>query len=443
MTLELILSGIIFVGTYVAILTDAVERSLAAVSGAVLMVITGLFFGFYTETEVVTEAIDWNTIGLLLGMMMVVGILKDSGLFETLAIWAAKLARGDYFRMILLFGFLASLMSTTIDNVTTILLVAPISMSISAVLSIDPKPILLTQGLFSNIGGVATLVGDPPNIMISGAAGFHYMDYIYNLAPSVAICTLVTVIVFKFIFAEKAEEENKKIHREALEDIMDRKPTSEIADWSLLTKGLIGLTFIIVLFILHSVVTITPATVALTGAALILILTRPDMDEILSRVEWSTLLFFAGLFVVVHGVVKTGLLTKVAQGVLHLTSENLLFSALIILFLTALGSGLVDNIPFTAAMLPIVSTLSAKLTGDSNILWWALAFGAGFGGNATYIGSSANVMIVKISEDHEEPISMRYWLKYGTMITLITTAIAGAIITIQITLPVDLIFFPS
>ncbi len=443
MSLELILSGIIFAGTYVAILTDAVERSLAAVAGAVLMVITGLFFGFYTETEVVTEAIDWNTIGLLLGMMMVVGILKDSGLFETLAIWAAKLARGDYFRMILLFGFLASLMSTTIDNVTTILLVAPISMSISAVLSIDPKPILLTQGLFSNIGGVATLVGDPPNIMISGAAGFHYMDYIYNLAPSVAICTLVTVIVFKFIFAEKAEEENKKIHREALEDIMDRKPTSEIADWSLLTKGMIGLTFIIVLFILHSVVTITPATVALTGAALILILTRPDMDEILSRVEWSTLLFFAGLFVVVHGVVKTGLLTRVAQGVLHLTSENLLFSALIILFLTALGSGLVDNIPFTAAMLPIVSTLSAKLTGDSNILWWALAFGAGFGGNATYIGSSANVMIVKISEDHEEPISMRYWLKYGTMITLITTAIAGAIITIQITLPVDLIFFPS
>ncbi|MCF7875660.1 sodium:proton antiporter, partial [Candidatus Bipolaricaulota bacterium] len=294
-----------------------------------------------------------------------------------------------------------------------------------------------------NIGGVATLVGDPPNIMISGAAGLHYIDYIYNLAPTVLICTLVTVIVFKFVFAEKTEEENDKIHEEALQDIMERKPSREIADWSLLTKCLIGLGFIIVLFVLHSVVTITPATVALSGAALILIMTRPDMDEILDQVEWSTLLFFAGLFVVVHGVVNTGLLTKIAHGVISLTSGSLLFSALAILFLTALGSGLVDNIPFTAAMLPIVSTLSAKLTGDSNILWWALAFGAGFGGNATYIGSSANVMIVKISEDHEEPISMRYWLKYGTMITLITTCIAGAILTIQIVLPFDIILLPS
>lgn len=442
MTLELILSSIIFVGTYVAILTNKVERSLASVSGAVLMVTTGLYFGFYTEKEVITEAIDWNTIGLLLGMMMVVGILKDSGIFETLAIWAAKLARGDYFRMILLFGLLAAFMSTTIDNVTTILLVAPISMSISTVLGVDPKPILLTQGLFSNIGGVATLVGDPPNIMISGAAGFHYMDYIYNLAPSVAICTLVTVIVFKLVFSEKTEQENEKIHKEALQDIMDRKPSREITDWALLTNGLIGLGFIIILFILHSVITITPATVALTGAALILVLTRPDMDEILSRVEWSTLLFFAGLFIVVHGVVKTGLLTKIAHGVIQLTSGNLILSSITILFLTALGSGLVDNIPFTAAMLPIVGTLSAKLTGDSNILWWALAFGAGFGGNATYIGSSANIMIVKISEDYEEPISMKYWLKYGTLIALITTAIAGVIIAVQILSPIDLPLFP-
>lgn len=443
MTLELILSSIIFVGTFIGIFSNKVERSLASVSGAVLMVATGLYFGFYTEKEVITEAIDWNTIGLLLGMMMVVGILKDSGMFETLAIWAAKLAKGDYFRMILLFGLLAAFMSTTIDNVTTILLVAPISMSISAVLGVDPKPILLAQGVFSNVGGVATLVGDPPNIMISGAAGLHYMDYITNLAPTVVICILVTIIVFKFVFSEKTEEENEKIHEEALNEIMERKPSREIDDWSLLTYGLIGLGFIIILFILHSLIAITPATVALSGAALILILTRPDMDEIMSRVEWSTLMFFAGLFVVVHGVVKTGLLTKIAHGVIQLTSGNLVLSSITILFLTALGSGLVDNIPFTAAMLPVIGTLSAKLTGDSNILWWALAFGAGFGGNATYIGSSANVMIVKISEDHEEPISMKYWLKYGTLTTLITTLIAGLIIAIQILTPIDLSLFPT
>ncbi|MFP4201733.1 MAG: SLC13 family permease [Candidatus Acetothermia bacterium] len=443
MSIELVVSTLIFLGTYAAILSDRIERSLAAISGGVLMVATGLFFGFYTEQEVIAEAIDWNTIGLLLGMMMVVGVLKDSGIFETLAIWAAKLSRGRYFRMILLFGLLAAVMSTTIDNVTTILLVAPITMSISSVLGLDPKPILLTQALFSNVGGVATLVGDPPNIMISGAAGFHYLDYIYNLAPTVLICLFVSVILFRTVFADKAKQENEKINDEALQGIMERNATDEVADWTLLKKGLFGLAFIIVLFILHSLFAITPATVALSGATLILLMTQPNMDELLERVEWSTLLFFAGLFVVVHGVVNTGLLTKIAEGVLHVTKGDVLFSAIAILFLTALGSGLVDNIPFTAAMLPIVSTLSAKLTGSSNILWWALAFGAGFGGNATYLGSSANVMIVKISEDHEEPISMRYWLKYGTLTTLITTAVAGLAIALQILTPVQIPLLPS
>ncbi|MFW6190803.1 MAG: SLC13 family permease, partial [Candidatus Bipolaricaulota bacterium] len=340
MSIELVVSTLIFLGTYAAILSDRIERSLAAISGGVLMVATGLFFGFYTEQEVIAEAIDWNTIGLLLGMMMVVGVLKDSGIFETLAIWAAKLSRGRYFRMILLFGLLAAVMSTTIDNVTTILLVAPITMSISSVLGLDPKPILLTQALFSNVGGVATLVGDPPNIMISGAAGFHYLDYIYNLAPTVLICLFVSVILFRTVFADKAKQENEKINDEALQGIMERNATDEVADWTLLKKGLFGLAFIIVLFILHSLFAITPATVALSGATLILLMTQPNMDELLERVEWSTLLFFAGLFVVVHGVVNTGLLTKIAEGVLHVTKGDVLFSAIAILFLTALGSGL-------------------------------------------------------------------------------------------------------
>lgn len=443
MSPELLISASIFVGTYVVILTNKLERSLAAVSGGALMVGAGLIFGFYNEREVITEAIDWNTIGVLLGMMIFVGILKDTGLFETLAIWAAKLSRGDYFYMILLFGLLAAILSTTIDNITTVLLVAPISMSISSVLGVDPKPILLSQGLFSSIGGVSTLIGDPPNIMISTAGGFNYLDYIYNLAPTVIICTTVTVIVFKFIFSEKTKQENKKIHREALRDIMARKPSKEITDWSLLSKSLVTLGFIVIMFILQSVLSITPATVALAGAALILILARPDMSKILDRVEWRTLLFFAGLFVLVHGVANTALLTKIAQGVLRLTRGNLLLSALTILFLAAVGSGLVDNIPLTAVMLPIIGTLSANLPGESNILLWALAFGTGFGGNATYIGSPANEMIVTISEDHKEPISMKYWIKYGTVITLITTMIAGTVISIQIITPTDLPFFPA
>lgn len=443
MNLEILLSAVIFLGTYTAILTNKIERSLAAVVGGTSMVVVGIFSGFYTEREVITEAIDWNTIGLLLGMMIVVGILKDTGLFETLAIWAAKLSHGDYFYMILLFGILAAFMSTTIDNVTTILLVAPISMSISSVLGVDPKPILLSQGLFANIGGVATLVGDPPNIMISTAGRLSYLDFIYNLAPTAMICTIVTVIVFKFIFSEKTRQENRKIHQEALKDIMERKPSKEISDWGLLGKSLITLGSIIVLFVLQSTLSITPATVALAGAALILMLARPDMKEILDQVEWRTLLFFAGLFVVVHGVANTALLAKIAQGLLRLTRGNLLLSSLTVLFLSAIGSGLVDNIPLTAVMLPIIGTLSASLPGESNILWWALAFGTGFGGNFTYIGSPANEMIVSLSEDHQEPIKMKYWLKYGTVITLITTLIAGAVLSIQIITPVDLPLFPT
>ena len=443
MDLQLIASTIIFLGTYVAILSTKIARSLAALAGAVLMVLAGLYFGFYTEAAVVIDAIDWNTIGLLLGMMMVVGVLKDSGLFETLAVMVAKVSGNNYFRMILLFGFLAAIMSTTIDNVTTILLVAPISMSICSVLGVDPKPVLLGQALFSNIGGVATLVGDPPNIMISGAANFSYMDFINNLAPTVLISTIVTIVVFKLIFAKKTTEENDKINQEALKRIRSRSAYKEIDDWTLLKQGVFVLVLVIILFVLHNVIDITPATVALTGAALLLALTRPDMDEILSRVEWTTIIFFAGLFVVVHGVVNTGLLNLIAEGVLHLTQGHLIVSTLAILVLSAIGSGLVDNIPFTAAMIPVVASLSAQLGGSSHILWWALAFGAGFGGNSTYIGSSANVLVVKISESHKKPISLKYWLKYGTAIATITTIIAGGALVLQIITPIHIPLLPG
>ncbi|MBS3813175.1 ArsB/NhaD family transporter [Candidatus Bipolaricaulota bacterium] len=439
----LIVSAVIFVGTYVAILSNKMARSLASLAGGVLMVLAGLYFGFYTEVAVVVDAIDWNTIGLLLGMMMLVGVLKDSGIFETMAIWVAKIAGSNYFRMILLFGFLGAVLSTTIDNVTTILLVAPISMSICSVLGVDPKPILLAQALFSNIGGVATLIGDPPNIMISGAAGFSYLDFIYNLTPTVIISLIVTVIVFKIIFSQKTEEENDKVNQEALERIKSRRASEEIESISLLRKSLFSLGLVIVLFVLHNIISITPATVALTGAALLLVLTRPDMDEILDRVEWTTILFFAGLFVVVHGVVSTGLLEIIAEGVLHLTQGHLLISTIAILFLTTIGSGIVDNIPFTAAMIPVVATLSSQLGSDSGILWWALALGAGFGGNSTYIGSSANLIVVKISESHEEPITLKYWFKYATVIALITTLVAGALLGIQVATPVHIPLLPA
>lgn len=431
MELSLLISAVIFVATYAAIISGRVQRSVAAIVGAVLMVVTGLYFGFYTEEGVIEEAIDWNTIGLLLGMMLVVGVLEDTGLFETLSVWVAKLSKGRYFYIILFFGLLTALASTTIDNVTTILLVAPISLSICSELEVDPKPILLTEALFSDVGGVATLVGDPPNVMISGAAGFTYMDFIQNLAPAVIICTIASIVAFKLLFAEKAERENSKIEEKALKSLMDRDPRDEVKDWSLLWKSVSVLGFVIFLFVVHHEVGLRPASVALIGAALVLLLTRPDIERVVSRVKWTTLLFFVGLFVVVHGVVETGLLEKVASGVMSFTGSSLILSVLAILFITAFGSAVVDNIPFTAAMIPVVGQMSVHF-GAGSTLWWALALGAGFGANATYIGSSANVITVKISEDYGKPISFKYWLKHGSIIMLITTSIAALMLTLQV-----------
>lgn len=431
MELSLIVSAVIFVSTYGAIISGKVQRSVAAMFGAVLMVVAGLYFGFYTQAGVMEDAIDWNTIGLLFGMMIIVSVMEDTNLFESLSVAVAKLSRGRYFYMIMLFGLLTALASTTIDNVTTILLVAPISLSICSNLGVDPKPILLTEALFSNVGGVATLVGDPPNVMISGAAGFTYMDFISNLAPVVLICTVASVIAFKFLFAEKAEEENSKIEEESLKSFLERDPKDEIKDWNFLLKSLSSLMLVILLFIVHHELGLEPATVALIGASIILVLTRPDIEHVLSRVKWPTLIFFGSLFVIVHGVAETGLLAEISSGVVSMTSGRFILSVLAVLFITALGSAFVDNIPFTAAMIPVISTMSAHY-GSGGILWWALALGAGFGAAGTYIGSSANVIAVKVSEDYGRPISFMYWFKHGLILMLITTGIAALALTVQV-----------
>lgn len=433
MDLNLLISALIFILTFGAIVSGKIQRSIAAMGGAIAMVAVGLLLGFYGEGMAI-ESIEWNTIGLLLGMMIIVGVLEDTGMFEALSIYAAKLSRGRYFYMIMFFGFLTAFASTTIDNVTTILLVAPITLSICADLGVDPKPILLTEALFSDVGGVATLVGDPPNVMISSAAELSYMDFISNLGAVVIICTLATLIAFKLLFAEKAKEENSKIQEklEAEENPIEKNPSEEIKDWNLLKKGIFVLVLVILLFIVHHRIGLMPATVALFGAGIILAIARPEMEEIIMRVKWSTLLFFAGLFVVVGGVEQTGLLEEIAAQVLNTTAGATILSALAILLITAIGSAFVDNIPFTAAMIPIIGEMTTSLGIESSILWWALAFGAGFGANGTYIGSSANVITVKISEDYGRPISFWYWLKNGTIIMGITVGIAGLALAAQI-----------
>lgn len=433
--------------TYAAIISGRVQRSVAALVGAVSMVAAGLYFGFYTQSEVVVEAIDWNTIGLLLGMMLMVGVLEDTGMFEALAVWVVKISGGRYLYMIMLFGFLTAFASTTIDNVTTLLLVAPISLSICANLGIDPKPILLTEALFSDVGGVATLVGDPPNVMISGAAGFSYMDFVLNLAPVVIICTIASLVAFRLLFSDKAEKEDRKMKekRESSGSLLKRSPSDEVKNWDLLWKSLSVLFFVVALFVVHHEIGLKPATVALIGSAVLLMLTRPEMEQLVARVKWTTLLFFAGLFVVVYGISPggTNLLGEAASRMMNLAGGSIILSCLAILFITAFGSAIVDNIPFTAVMIPVVATMSDQLPAESGILWWALAFGAGFGANGTYVGSSANVVAVKISEDYGEPISFGYWLKYGSIIMFITVGIAALALVAQIVTPYHIPLLPG
>lgn len=448
----LAISAIIFLLTYLAIISGKVQRSVAAMVGAVAMVATGIYFGFYTEAEVIEEAIDWNTLGLLLGMMIIQGVLEDTGVFEALSVGVAKLSGGSYFRMLVLFGVLTAVASTTVDNLTTILVMAPVSFSICRRLEVDPRHLLVSEVIFSNIGGVATLVGDPPNVIISSASttfsgvpagGFTYLGFLQNLAPTVIICVLVTVVVYRIVYRSEIEEESSKINCKAMEDLMGEDPWEEIKNWALFKRSIPVFVFVILLFVVHHKIGLWPSSVAMIGAALTVLIAKPDMERLMEKVKWTSLLFFAGLFVVIYGVSETGVLPALASGVTRLSSGSLLIAAMAIIFITAFGSSIVDNIPFTIAMVPIVGEISTILGPESSILWWSLALGAGFGGNGAYIGSSAGVIAVKLSEDHGRPISFMYWLKHGTVIMMVTLAVASLMVALQIMTASDIPFLPG
>ncbi|MCO8246979.1 MULTISPECIES: ArsB/NhaD family transporter [unclassified Haladaptatus] len=415
----LIAAVTVFILTYALIISERIDRSTVAMAGAAAMVLLGIIFDYFSQEEVIT-AIDWNTIGLLLGMMLIVGILEETGLFEALAVYAAKVSRGNYYYMIVLFSVLTAIGSMTIDNVTTVLLVAPVSLRICDDLGVDAKPVLLMEATFANIGGVGTLVGDPPNIIIGSAAGLTYVNFLYNLLPVVLLSMVLTLIAFRYYLSDKIEEANETIRERTTENsILDHEPREQVKNWGLLYRSLGVLVLVTVGFALQGITGLEPATVALAGASLLLLIANQDMEEMVSRVEWTTLLFFAGLFVVVDGIAKTGVLTTVAKAIASLSTSH--YSAsIVVLLLSAVGSGIVDNIPFTAAMIPVINSMNSQLGLHGNELWWALAMGAGFGGNATYIGSSATVVAVKISERHGDPITFRYWLRYGTVIMLVT-----------------------
>jgi len=423
----LLVSTVIFVLTYVGIFSERVHRTIVSLAGAVGMIVIGTWLGFYSDTAAV-ETIDFNTITLLLGMMIVVGILHKTGLFTYLAIRAAQLTKGSPWRMMLTLGLVTTIVSMVLDNVTTLLVVAPVTLSIAEVMGMNVVPLLMSEALLSNTGGVATLIGDPPNVLIGSAAHLSFNDFLIHLGPIVLVAWLVTQTLLMLIFRRELKE--VPTNKEKLAHLNAKRALS---DPNTAKKMLIILGLMVLLFLVHDRINLNPGVVALIGAATGLLWVHPPVEEILNEVHWDILLFFLSLFVVVGGLKAAGVLDVVAEAITGITSHGIIIASLVVLWISAIMSALVDNIPFTIVMLPIIAGLASRGVNAAP-LWWALALGVGFGGNGTPIGSTANVLTVSISERSGTPITFKMWIKSGSLTAIASCIVASVALIIAIKL---------
>jgi Na+/H+ antiporter NhaD/arsenite permease-like protein len=408
----------VFVGAYVLIATEWVHRVVVALTGAALM----LLFQIVDADEAFSHelGIEWNVVFLLFGMMIIVGVLRYTGLFDYLAIWAAKRAKGKPFAVMTLLVLITAVASALLDNVTTILLVAPVTVLIAERLGAPATPFLIAEVLASNIGGTSTLVGDPPNIIIASEAGLSYVDFLTNLLPIVVVLMVVFIAMSRRLFAAALE-----FHPDRVDEVMRLDEREALVPGPLLPRALAVLGIVTVGFLLQEQLDYDPSVVALLGAGVLLLVARGDPDRYLAEVEWHTLAFFMGLFVMVGALVKTGVIEALADWVIDVTGGNLLAATMLILVVSAVLSALVDNIPYVATMAPLVAQLAASIPGDTTVLWWALALGADLGGNATSIGASANVVALGVAERAGSKIRFGEFLRFGVPVTVVTVAISA------------------
>jgi len=421
------LSLAIFVITYVGILSERIPRTIVALSGAVFMIAVGSWFSFYDVHQAV-EAIDFNTISLLFGMMIVVGTFKETGFFQYLAIRAAKLARGRPWLLMVYLGLVTSLVSMVLDNVTTIIIMVPVTVSIADILGIPVLPFLMNEVLLSNVGGVATLIGDPPNILIGSAAGFSFTDFLIHLAPIVLVAWLIAQGLLLLIFRQSLARKSTNIAH-----LMEMDEKRAIIDPLTTRRMLETLGFTIILFFIHERIGLDPGLVALAGACIGLLWVRPRLDQILKDISWDVLLFFISLFILVGGLEAGGILDLARKGIVLLAQHGTLLAALVILWGGAFASGMISNVPFTIAMLPILKGLASQGVPVAP-LWWALALGVGFGGNLTPIGAAANVLVVSLSDSMGERLTFKGWLRNGSPIALATCVIGSVALLVTIKL---------
>jgi len=401
-----IVAGVVFLITYTLIATEKLDKTLAALAGGIAMIVLAI-----VDQEHAFAAIDFNVIFLLAGMMILAGILRQTGFFQWIAIRSVKLSGGDPYKLLLILSLIAGVLSAFLDNVTTVVLIGPVTLYIATTLRVSPLPFLISEILASNIGGAATLIGDPPNILIGSASGLDFTAFLFNMGPAAILSFIVFGITLRFLFRGELH-----VHEDVREEVLALDEREVISNPHLLRLSVTIITLTIVGFLIHGALHYEPATIALLGAVALMIVARIHPEEAFREIEWSTLFFFIGLFMLVEGIVEVGIIEGLAAFLLELTGGDQGITTIGLLWLSGIASAIVDNIPYTATMIPLVGDLGRQGL-EIDPLWWALALGACFGGNATIIGASANVVMANMAARAGHPITFMTFARYGILIT--------------------------
>ncbi|WP_330999605.1 ArsB/NhaD family transporter [Aeromicrobium terrae] len=417
----------IFIVSYALIATERVHRVAAALGGVAAMVVVGVvdaetaFFNY-------ESGIDWNVIFLLFGMMVIVGVLKQTGIFEFLALWAARTSKGRPYRLLVLLVLVSATVAPILDNVTCVLLVAPVTLSVCRQLGLDPAPYLISMILASNIGGTATLIGDPPNIIVGSRAGLSFVDFLVHSLPLTVVLLVGFTVMARWLF---------RSYLSSTVDVSDRiadiHPRDAITNMRLLVRCLVVLGLVMVAFSLHTVLHLDASIVAMMGAGLTVLVSRTEPEEFLEEVEWGTLAFFMALFVLVGSLVSVGIIGDLGEAAVRAMGDDELLGATALLFGSGVFGAFVDNIPYTTAMVPIVDDMvaSTATSGADSPLWWAFVFGADLGGSATAVAAGANVVVLGIAAKAGEPISFWKFTRYGLVVTVATLAVAWSYVYLR------------
>lgn len=421
---------VVFTVALVVIISEKIHKTVVAIFGAALILVLKIL-NQHEAFHLEELGVDWNVIFLLVGMMIIISLIRPTGMFEYVAIKSAKLGRGDPLRIMIIFSVVTAVFSALLDNVTTVLLLAPVTLLIADALEVDAIPFLIVEALASNIGGTATLIGDPPNIMIASRAKLSFMDFIVHLTPVIVLIMVCFLVIVKVVFAKRL-----KTRDELKQRIMSLNEADAIKDPLMLKKSLAVLAVVLLGFMLHGVLHYEPATVALFGAGVLLLLSgTAEPQRVLAEVEWQVIFFFIGLFIMVGGLVKVGAIRMMSTEMLNLTKGDLLSTSMLIMWFSAVASAVIDNIPYVATMNPLVIDMAGELwPGETGVgllqhpdlmpIWWSLALGSCLGGNGSPIGASANVIVVEMAGKAGQKISFLRFMAYGVPITIVTVFMA-------------------